>query len=87
MKPERALVETWVLRNGRVCAEGDSAEISALLKGSLVHVAYADGGWRSLYQHRGTNRFWELTYPNSHMHGGGPRRLRELELAHAEEWV
>ncbi|WP_394086234.1 Imm27 family immunity protein [Roseixanthobacter finlandensis] len=66
--------------------EGDAAEIDALLSTELIHLAATEGGWRKLYRHRATGSFWELSYPQSEMHGGGPRRLRELSLTAPEQW-
>jgi hypothetical protein len=31
--------------------------------------------WLCLFQHRETKQFWEMSYPHSEMHGGGPRLL------------
>jgi hypothetical protein len=77
--------DVWVLRDGRTVAEGDAATIDTLL-GDLDRVAHKDGGWTSLHQHRKTGEFWELSYPQSQMHGGGPRRLRQMNIAGPEDW-
>ena len=38
----------------------------------------ADGNWETLFQDPGDSRYWERTYPEGHMHGGGPPTLRVL---------
>jgi len=66
--------------------EGDAAQIDGLLSNDLIEVAAANDGWRKLYRHRVTGSLWELSYPQGEMHGGGPRRLRELPLKGPEAW-
>ena len=48
----------------------------------LALVATADGGWVQLYRDPRDDRYWELTFPQGSLHGGGPRRLA---LVSAEE--
>ena len=40
-------------------------------------------GWDVLYADPGTGKFWELTYSQSHLHGGGPRQLSEISSSAA----
>lgn len=84
--PLEDLNDRWVVNGSKVHAEGDASEIDALLSAELVRLSETDGGWRTLYQHRTTGKLWELSYPQSEMHGGGPRRLRRLSLAAPEDW-
>jgi hypothetical protein len=60
----------------------DAAEqrIETLLSRWLVHLADdpVSGAWQRLYKDPSDGRLWELTYPRSQMHGGGPRRLRVI---------
>ena len=80
------LTDQWIMRSGQISNEGDAAAIDELLSSELDHIAASDGGWRRLYRHRATGRLWELSYPHSEMHGGGPRRLRELPSNSVKEW-
>jgi Immunity protein 27 len=50
------------------------------LLGSLVLIGSADGGWTRIYRDPNGGLFWELTYPHSEMHGGGPPRLESYSL-------
>jgi len=84
--PLEDLADHWVVRGSKVSAEGDAAKIDALLSAELIKLSTADGGWRTLYRHRRTGGLWELSYPQSEMHGGGPRRLRQLALLVPEDW-
>jgi len=83
----RRLKETWVLHGTRVAVEGDAIEIERLLKDELEEVSVTDGGWRTLLRSRADGRFWELSYPQSHMHGGGPRTLAELGIPSVADWT
>jgi hypothetical protein len=82
------LREVWIIDEDsrRMTAKGDAERIDRLLTLELIKVANGADGWSQLYQHRSTGKFWELDYPESELHGGGPRRLRELDLAHSDEW-
>jgi hypothetical protein len=68
-------------------AEGDASLIENLLKTHLVKLAVDPSGWRTLYRHSETGKLWELDYPQSEMHGGGPRRLRELGAINSANWA
>jgi hypothetical protein len=78
------LRETWEYRDGKVVAAGDAALIDDWLATKLDEVRTRD--WRILYQHRDTGQYWELSYPQSEMHGGGPRLLRRLAIASPDQW-
>jgi hypothetical protein len=62
------------------------AATSDKLPETFEQIATADAGWTILYRDRDTAQFWELSYPSSHMHGGGPRRLRQLLIESAHQW-
>ena len=79
------LNDVWVLRDGKMVAEGDANAIDELLKAKLVELRTVD--WATLYRHIDTQELWDLIYPRSEMHGGGPRRLRLLDLRDPENWV
>jgi Immunity protein 27 len=56
----------------------DSKRIFALTQSRLVKVKTDASGWDTLYRDPTDGRFWELIYPQSHLHGGGPPELRNL---------
>ncbi|WP_082434612.1 Imm27 family immunity protein [Devosia sp. A16] len=80
------LADKWIVDGTHVIASGDAGAIDELLANSLEEVASNDGGWRRLYRHRTGGHFWELSYPNSELQGGGPRRLVQLVLRRASDW-
>jgi hypothetical protein len=49
--------------------------IAQLVDQHLRELARSADGWSALYQDPRDNRLWELTYPQSEMHGGGSPRL------------
>jgi hypothetical protein len=80
------LREKWVWREGRLIVEGPARQIDEMLLAKLSEVAADSSGWRKLYRHNDTGKLWELDYPQSESHGGGPRRLRELNLVEVDRW-
>jgi Immunity protein 27 len=83
------LRETWESKDGRVVGAGDSAIIKEWLATKLIKIKIDRkyGAWRVLYRHCETGEFWELTYPHSGWHGGGPRLLRRLNIGAPEQWT
>jgi hypothetical protein len=78
------LNDVWVLRDGKMVAEGDAKVIDELLENELVEVK--KGNWAFLYRHKDTGELWDLVYPRGEMHNGGPRRLRRLDHNDPETW-
>jgi len=50
---------------------------------ALEKVGHDIGGWDKLYRDPATGALWQLTYPHSEMHGGGPRHLAAISIADA----
>jgi hypothetical protein len=50
----------------------------------LERVAATSDGWDQLYRDTRDGRYWELTFPQGSLHGGGPRRLTAIEREDAE---
>jgi hypothetical protein len=42
-------------------------------------------GWNALYRDPNDCRYWELTYPEGELHGGGPPQLRCLTADEARQ--
>lgn len=55
-----------------------AARIRKLTAEHLHYIARSADGWDSLYHDPTDGRLWELTYPHSGRHGGGPQALRVL---------
>jgi hypothetical protein len=72
----KELNDFWHFDGSQMTARGDAAAIDDLLANKLEEQRTDASSWKVLYRHRETGEYWELTYPQSEMHGGGPRRLR-----------
>jgi Immunity protein 27 len=80
------LNDTIVFRYGRLIARGDAPRIDQMLGEVLEKVAMDTTGWRTLYRHSANGSYWELDYPDSGREGGGPRRLRKLDVSDPRAW-
>ena len=69
--------------DGQVLRDPVSLRIDWLVGSELIALATADGGWSTLYRDPVDSRYWELTYLQSEMHGGGPRTLLLMDSATA----
>lgn len=49
----------------------------------LLKISQDESGWERLYQDTEDKRYWELTYPHSEMHCGGPLRLTNISNTEA----
>ena len=80
---EDVLIGGWVIHDGCIKADETELRIQYLIAYHLHNVSTADGGWSTLFLDPDSGFYWELTYPQSHMHGGGPRNLRRMSLEEA----
>jgi Immunity protein 27 len=58
------------------------AEIEAILS-RFQKIGHDWSGWDTLYRDPASGELWEIIYPKSEMHGGGPRQLKAISLADA----
>jgi hypothetical protein len=77
------LAGNWVMQNGHVVADATEQRIKNLVEHCLIEIGRSDGGWSTLYRDPTADTLWELTYPRSEMHGGGPRLLRRINASDA----
>jgi len=84
---ETVLVGAWVDAAIGVFGDETCKRIEALIRDNLKHVADhpKHGAWKSLYRDPGDGRFWERTYPNGELHGGGPPTIRSITEAEAKD--
>lgn len=81
---ETSIVGAWYVRKGRMVADENTKRIEELRKSQLSEVAKSADGWDTLLRDPSDGRLWELTYPSSEMHGGGPPSLKVLSREAAE---
>lgn len=85
LKPtEHELAGTWVSEGQHTRGDALCARIEWLTRERLERIASDASGWDTLFRDPHDNRLWELTYPQSWLHGGGPPRLAEIERQAAE---
>src|SRR5438093_12221683 len=73
------LCGNWLVQKDRsVIGDATEQRIQWLTTEKLDASQMISSGWETLYRDPRDGRLWELTYPQSEMHGGGPRRLHVL---------
>lgn len=77
------LIGKWELVNGKVVADATTSRIEALVEKELEKVGSDPTGWDTLYRDPQDGRYWDLTFPDSSLHGGGPPRLTSVSGDHA----
>ena len=75
----------WIFDGKRVVEDEKCRRIMHLVRHVLRRVAESprSGSWGILFQDPADERYWELTYPNGDMQGGGPPRLAVISPADA----
>lgn len=77
---ETDLVGAWREVKGSIVADPTAHRIELLIDQQLVELGATASGWDVLYRNPDDGRLWELTWPQSEMHGGGPPRLACLPI-------
>jgi hypothetical protein len=72
---EKELVGQWLRKGMKIEGDATCARIEGLIAGYLVALGSDESGWDALYRDPETGSLWELTWPQSNQHGGGPPRL------------
>ena len=86
LRPEEyELLGSWLPRGTGVAGDSIEERIQSLIRDHLVRLGESDDGWQTLYLDPSDGRYWELSYPRSEMHGGGPARLAALTLDEAKQ--
>ncbi|KXK34907.1 MULTISPECIES: Imm27 family immunity protein [Nitrosomonas] len=75
---ETKIVGKWILENGKLVADAVTKRIDYLTNNKLVEVGRSDDGWSVLYFDKADERYWELSYPESELHGGGAPSLETV---------
>jgi len=91
MKPslgEAYIIGKWILEDGKVVADDNCKRIEYLIHHYFRKVKTSPDGWFAIYQDPDTSFYWELSYPQSEVQGGGPPRLYRInaEVANKEEY-
>lgn len=81
---ETELSGQWIIQNSTLMADQTCMRIDILIRDYLKEIAVSEEGWEILYQDPADGRYWELTYPRSDLHGGGPPKLTVISSEEAE---
>ncbi len=86
MPNETVLSGAWISMGGTIRGDDVCMRIEWLVDNALVKVASSpqSGDWETLFRDPADNRFWERTYPNGDLHGGGAPRLDVISIADAK---
>lgn len=82
---EQQLVGGWVEHDGGRTLDQIDRRVFWLVTRRLIPRGHAHHGWEQLYQDPRDGRFWELTFPEGSLHGGGPRLLTCITEERARE--
>jgi hypothetical protein len=82
---EAILTGKWITQDGKMIEDTTCKRIHDLTTSYLHKITHDASGWETLYRDPADGRFWEKTYPQSHMHGGGPLQLQCLTIEEARK--
>ena len=77
---ETELTGVWKIKDAKITGDPVCERIEWLISNHLVQLGADSSGWSELYRDPDDGRLWELTWPQSEMHGGGPPRLTCLTI-------
>jgi len=77
---ETDLAGAWQMTRDKIAADPACERIEWLISQHLVQLGGDSSGWYELYRDPNDGRLWELCWPQSEMHGGGPPRLSCLTI-------
>lgn len=81
---ETELHGSWRFIDSSMQADDIAKRIEVLISTYLTLIAEDESGWNKLFLDPEDKRYWELTYPESEMHGGGAPLLRNLSAIEAK---
>ena len=76
----KPLEGSWIKQGASLVADRVELEIERRVRDDLRQVAAASDGWDRLLVDPLDNTYWELTFPKSEMHGGGPKLLAPVSV-------
>lgn len=69
---------SWTQSGKELVADDTCRRVDQLVSTYLERVGHDASGWDTLYRDPADGRYWELIYPQSELHGGGPPTLRKV---------
>ncbi len=80
--PREVLIGKWIQQGSEVFADDTCKLIEDKIEG-FKKLAIRDYGWIVLFEDPKTGSLWELSYPDSELHGGGPPMLKRTNSTEA----
>lgn len=84
---ETSLIGKWDFDGQNIVADQACERIKWLTKSVLEEIAVSKqyGGWETLIRDREDGRYWERTYPQGELQGGGPPALTYISEKEARK--
>jgi hypothetical protein len=67
-----------ILEGGQLVGDQTTRIIEHLVAFHLIRIAVRESGWAQLYYDPADGRYWERSFPDSHLHGGGAPTLKSI---------
>lgn len=83
LKNESLLLGEIVTNNGLIEKDYTFNRIEWLISEYFNKVDSNESGWEVLFQDPEDKRYWELSYPDSELHGGGRPQLKLMSTDEA----
>lgn len=77
---QKRFVGSWINTASGIQGDEIEQQIERMLHEQLTHVVSTADGWTQLFVDKATGQHWELTFPQGHLQGGGPRTLTAVTL-------
>lgn len=82
-KDETILIGSCEITNGVIIRDNIFLKIEYLINNYFLKIATDESGWIILYQDPTDFRYWELSYPESELQGGGAPLLQIISFKEA----
>jgi len=84
-KGEILIVGKWIKKGNSLIQDSECIRIQRIIDNCFKQIDVNGNSWSALYENPDDSSYWELTYPQSHMHGGGPPRLEHISKLEASD--
>lgn len=75
---EKEIIGNWAFKDGKIVADSNCDLIDSMIKNDLIEIEVSEDGWTKRFKVSNGN-LWELTFPKSHLQGGGPPKLVRIK--------
>jgi hypothetical protein len=75
---DKEIIGNWEFKKGKIIADLNCQLIESMLKEDLSEFKTSEDGWKKQYKGK-EDDIWELTFPQSHLQGGGPPKLTKIK--------